>query len=89
MLGLYEILETLTTKYPDILWEGCSGGGGRFDTGYAYYMPQSWTSDNTDAIARQTIQYGTSLVYPPSVFMFRQYLTIRRDGSHHLKLVEQ
>lgn len=68
MLGLYEILETLTTKYPDILWEGCSGGGGRFDTGYAYYMPQSWTSDNTDAIARQTIQYGTSLVYPPSVF---------------------
>lgn len=67
-LGLYEMLEHLTTKYPDILWEGCSGGGGRFDTGYAYYMPQSWTSDNTDAIARQTIQYGTSLVYPPSVF---------------------
>lgn len=68
MLGLYEVLETLTTKYPDVLWEGCSGGGGRFDTGYAYYMPQSWTSDNTDALARQTIQYGTSLVYPPSVF---------------------
>lgn len=68
ILGLYEILEELTTKYPDILWEGCSGGGGRFDTGYAYYMPQSWTSDNTDAIARQKIQYGTSLVYPPSVF---------------------
>lgn len=68
ILGLYEILEHLTTKYPDILWEGCSGGGGRFDTGFAYYMPQSWTSDNTDALARQTIQYGTSLVYPPSVF---------------------
>ena len=66
-LGLYEMLEHLTTKYPDVLWEGCSGGGGRFDVGFAYYMPQSWTSDNTDAIARLNIQYGTSLFYPTSV----------------------
>ena len=43
VLGLYELLEELTTEYPDILWEGCSGGGGRFDTGMLYYMPQSWT----------------------------------------------
>lgn len=66
-LGLYDMLERLTSKYPDILWEGCSGGGGRFDIGFAYYMPQSWTSDNTDAVARLGIQYGTSLVYPSSV----------------------
>ena len=65
-LGLYEMLEYLTSKYPDVLWEGCSGGGGRFDFGFAYYMPQSWTSDNTDAIARLGIQYGTSLFYPIS-----------------------
>ncbi|ERL64831.1 alpha-galactosidase [Schleiferilactobacillus shenzhenensis] len=67
-LGLYALLEELTTKYPHVLWEGCSGGGGRIDTGWAYYMPQSWTSDNTDAVARLGIQYGTSLVYPPSTF---------------------
>ncbi|MBS7578053.1 MULTISPECIES: alpha-galactosidase [unclassified Enterococcus] len=66
ILGLYEMLEALTTEYPNILWEGCSGGGGRFDAGFIYYMPQSWTSDNTDAIDRLDIQYGTSLVYPPS-----------------------
>jgi alpha-galactosidase len=67
VIGLYDLLEKLTSKYPDILWEGCSGGGGRFDIGFAYYMPQSWTSDNTDAIARIGIQYGTSYAYPPSV----------------------
>ena len=66
MLGLYELLEHLTTDYPEILWEGCSGGGGRFDAGFIYYMPQSWTSDNTDAVERMKIQYGTSLAYPIS-----------------------
>lgn len=66
VLGLYELLERLTSEFPDILWEGCSGGGGRIDAGMMYYMPQSWTSDNTDAIARLTIQYGTSLAYPIS-----------------------
>ena len=65
MLGLYYILEKLTTKYKDVLFEGCSSGGGRFDPGMLYYMPQTWTSDNTDAICRLKIQYGTSLVYPP------------------------
>ncbi|MGG1676943.1 alpha-galactosidase [Neobacillus sp. NRS-1170] len=64
MLGLYRILETLTTRFPHILFESCSGGGGRFDTGMLYYMPQTWTSDNTDAVARLKIQYGTSIVYP-------------------------
>lgn len=66
MLGLYDMLEKLTTDYDQILWEGCSGGGGRFDAGFLYYMPQSWTSDNTDAIERIEIQYGTSLLYPIS-----------------------
>ena len=66
MLGLYEFMEKLTNEYPMILFESCSGGGGRFDAGMLYYMPQTWTSDNTDAIARLKIQYGTSLVYPVS-----------------------
>lgn len=66
ILGLYDFLERLTAAYPTILFEGCSGGGGRFDAGFLYYMPQIWTSDNTDAVARLKIQYGTSLAYPTS-----------------------
>ncbi|GBG95605.1 alpha-galactosidase [Ligilactobacillus salitolerans] len=64
ILGLYDLLDALTQKYPQVLFESCSGGGGRYDAGMLYYMPQTWTSDNTDAIARLKIQYGTSLVYP-------------------------
>ncbi len=67
MLGLYEIMEKVTDRFPDVLFESCSGGGGRFDPGMLYYMPQAWTSDNTDAVSRLSIQYGTSLVYPLSV----------------------
>ncbi|MWV44440.1 alpha-galactosidase [Paenibacillus sp. HJL G12] len=66
MLGLYEVMERITSSFPHILFESCSGGGGRFDPGMLHYMPQTWTSDNTDAIARLRIQYGTSLVYPVS-----------------------
>lgn len=65
VLGLYRILDTLTKKYPDILFESCSSGGGRFDPGMLYYMPQTWCSDNTDAVCRLKIQYATSLTYPP------------------------
>ena len=64
ILGLYEILETLTTKFPHILFESCASGGGRFDAGMLHYMPQVWTSDDTDAIVRLNIQHGTSLAYP-------------------------
>ncbi|MBB3129625.1 alpha-galactosidase [Paenibacillus rhizosphaerae] len=66
MLGLYEVMERITSAFPHILFESCSGGGGRFDPGLLYYMPQTWTSDNTDAVSRLRIQYGTSLVYPVS-----------------------
>ncbi|MEN8078303.1 alpha-galactosidase [Clostridioides difficile] len=66
MLGLYKILENITSNFPNILFESCSGGGGRFDGGMLYYMPQTWTSDDTDAIERLKIQEGTSLVYPTS-----------------------
>jgi len=66
MLGLYEMLERITSDFPHVLFESCSGGGGRFDPGMLHYMPQTWTSDNTDAIARLKIQYGTSIVYPIS-----------------------
>jgi alpha-galactosidase len=66
ILGLYRVLEKLTSKFPDILFESCASGGGRFDPGMLYYMPQIWTSDDTDAVERLKIQYGTSLVYPVS-----------------------
>lgn len=66
ILGVYDLMDRLTKRYPDILFEGCSGGGGRFDAGILYYMPQSWPSDDTDAAERLKIQDGTSLVYPVS-----------------------
>ena len=66
MLGLYRVLDTLTSRFPDVLFESCSGGGGRFDPGMLAYMPQTWTSDDTDAIERLKIQYATSIVYPVS-----------------------
>ena len=67
VLGLYDLLERVVDTYPDLLIEGCSGGGGRFDAGMAYYTPQIWASDDSDAIDRLSIQYGTSLVYPQSM----------------------
>lgn len=64
MLGTYRVLDTLTKRFPQVLFEGCSGGGGRFDAGMLYYTPQIWTSDDTDGVERVKIQYGTSLAYP-------------------------
>ena len=66
ILGVYELLERLLKAFPKLLLEGCSGGGGRFDPGMLYYSPQIWTSDDTDALERLEIQYGTSIVYPTS-----------------------
>ncbi len=64
MLGTYDLLSRFREKWPDILIEGCAGGGGRFDVGMLYYTPQIWCSDNTDAVDRVRIQYGTSFGYP-------------------------
>ena len=64
ILGLYAILENLIQRFPHVLFEGCAGGGGRFDPGMLYYMPQIWASDDTEAIERLEIQRGTSLIYP-------------------------
>lgn len=66
VLGVYEFLERLISRYPKLLIEGCCGGGGRFDAGMLYYTPQIWCSDNTDAVNRLKIQYGTSFFYPVS-----------------------
>jgi alpha-galactosidase len=66
ILGVYSLFEKIIEKYPEILIESCAGGGGRFDPGMLYYAPQTWTSDDTDAVERLKIQYGTSMVYPLS-----------------------
>lgn len=66
VVGVYDFLEQMIQRYPELLIEGCSGGGGRFDIGMLYYTPQIWCSDNTDAIDRTKIQYGTSFFYPVS-----------------------
>lgn len=66
ILGVYDLYERLTSRFPHILFESCSSGGARFDPGILYYAPQTWTSDDTDAIERLKIQYGTSYVYPIS-----------------------
>lgn len=65
-LGYYDILDRLTKAFPHILFEGCASGGGRFDAGALHYVPQIWTSDNSDAVARLKIQYSTSIGYPLS-----------------------
>ena len=65
-LGVYDLMDRITTAFPHILLENCSAGGGRFDLGMLYYAPQIWTSDNTDPIERLTIQFGASLGYPAS-----------------------
>ena len=66
ILGVYRLYEKLTRRFPDILFESCASGGARFDPGLLYYAPQCWTSDDTDAVERLKIQYGTSFVYPVS-----------------------
>ena len=66
VLGVYDLMERFLAACPNLLLEGCSGGGGRYDAGMMYYSPQIWCSDNTDAINRLSIQYGSSFFYPIS-----------------------
>lgn len=66
ILGVYDLYERLIERYPNILFESCASGGGRFDPGMMYYAPQAWTSDDTDGVERLKIQYGTSMLYPIS-----------------------
>lgn len=66
ILGVYALYERLTARFPEILFESCASGGARFDPGMLYYAPRCWTSDDTDAVERLKIQYGTSMVYPVS-----------------------
>lgn len=66
ILGVYSLYERLIEEFPEILFESCASGGARFDPGMMYYAPQAWTSDNTDAVDRIKIQYGTSFAYPLS-----------------------
>lgn len=67
ILGVYRLYARLTKAYPDVLFESCASGGGRFDLGMMYYAPQAWTSDDTDAVERMKIQFGTSYGYPQSM----------------------
>lgn len=80
VLGLYEILQYLTSEFPHILFESCASGGNRFDLGMAYYMPQTWTSDDTDAYERTLIQEGTSILYPLSMISNH----VSGDRSHQV-----
>ncbi|MDE6273878.1 MAG: alpha-galactosidase, partial [Clostridiales bacterium] len=66
ILGVYDLAERLTSAFPEVFFEGCASGGGRFDAGMLYYFPQIWTSDDTDAFERTKIQWGTSYCYPVS-----------------------
>ena len=87
VLGVYEMQQQLTRRYPDLLLENCAGGGARFDCGMLYYSPQIWTSDNTDALDRQSIQYGTSFCYPPCV-MGAHYSTVPNHTTGRTASVE-
>lgn len=85
VLGVYDFLDRLLKRYPNLLIEGCSGGGGRFDAGMLYYTPQIWCSDNTDALDRLQIQYGTSFGFPISAvgLMCLRCQTTRQEEKHH------
>lgn len=86
ILGLYDLFDRIVNANPDIIFEGCSSGGSRFDAGVLYYFPQIWTSDQTDAPARAKIQYGTSYVYPFSAMSCHITESPNRRAKHVTKL---
>lgn len=85
-LGFYKIMDAITGAFPEILFEGCSGGGGRFDAGVLAYMPQIWTSDNSDAVARLKIQYSTSIGYPVSAMSAHVTASPNHQNGRHTSL---
>lgn len=87
MLGLYGVLENIVNAFPNVLFESCAGGGGRCDAGMLYYMPQVWTSDDTDAIERLAIQYGASLIYP-SISLACHISDIPNHQTHRKERIE-
>ena len=87
MLGLYSVLEKIVNAFPNVLFESCAGGGGRCDAGMLYYMPQVWTSDDTDAIERLAIQYGASLIYP-SISLACHISDIPNHQTHRKERIE-
>lgn len=88
-LGFYDMCQRIVKAHPDVFFEGCSSGGARFDGGMLYYFPQIWTSDNTDAVDRTVIQYGTSMAYPISshschvsaVPKYNRYTSLKTRGD--------
>ena len=86
ILGLYDLFDRIVNANPDIIFEGCSSGGSRFDAGVLYYFPQIWTSDQTDAPARAKIQYGTSFCYPFSAMSCHITESPNRRAKHVTKL---
>ena len=86
ILGLYDLFDRIVNANPDIIFEGCSSGGSRFDAGVLYYFPQIWTSDQTDAPARAKIQYGTSYCYPFSAMSCHITESPNRRAKHVTKL---
>lgn len=79
VLGVYDLFDRLTKKYPNVLFESCASGGNRFDLGMLYYTPQIWTSDSTDARVRVGIQEGTLKAYPLSTVSAH----VACSPSHH------
>ncbi|MCF7926780.1 MAG: alpha-galactosidase [Candidatus Izimaplasma sp.] len=86
VLGLYKLLNYLKEAFPQILFESCSSGGNRFDLGMLYYMPQTWTSDNTDTYARLAIQEGTSLLYPLSTISNHVSSFVNHQTLRHIPI---
>lgn len=70
VLGVYRVLGEIRKRFPNVVIEGCAGGGGRFDLGMLYFQPLIWISDNTDPFARAKMQYEASFAYPLCVMSY-------------------